>query len=310
MARAGEGAARLGDRARAGPRRLRPALLQVVRRRAPECLGPVPRPPRAGRPRRARRLPLARRGGRDARRHLRRAPCRGAALRQRPQGPRRAEGRRGRDLPADDPRGRRRDAGLRPDRRPPQRRLRRLQRRVGGRADVVQSGQGPGHRRRRPPQGQDGADQADGRPAPGSGREPGDDRRRPPHADRLPDEGGPRRLLRRGHGAGRPRVRGRADGGRAPALHPLHLRLDREAEGDPPHHRRLHDRGHRDPPLRLRPEAGGGRLLVRGGRRLGHRPLLHRLRPARQRCDQRDVGGGARLPPQGDLVGADPGTTG
>ena len=43
-------------------------------------------------------------------------------------------------------------------------------------------------------------------------------------------------------GSRRARVPGRADGGRAPAVHPLHLRLDREAEGDPPHHRRLHDR--------------------------------------------------------------------
>jgi acetyl-CoA synthetase len=44
----------------------------------------------------------------------------------------------------------------------------------------------------------------------------------------------------------------------------------------------------------LKPERG--RLLVRRRRRLGHRPLLHRLRPARQRRDQRDVRGGARLP--------------
>ena len=43
-----------------------------------------------GRARRARRLPLARRGGRGARHHLRRAARRGQALRQRAQGPRRA----------------------------------------------------------------------------------------------------------------------------------------------------------------------------------------------------------------------------
>ena len=41
------------------------------------------------------------------------------------------QGRRRRDLPADDPRGRGRDARLRAHRRDPQRRLRRLQRRVG-----------------------------------------------------------------------------------------------------------------------------------------------------------------------------------
>ena len=51
--------------------------------------------------------------------------------------PRRRQGRRRRDLPADDPRGRRRDARLRADRRAAQRRLRRLQRRGGARADGV-----------------------------------------------------------------------------------------------------------------------------------------------------------------------------
>jgi len=47
---------------------------------------------------------------------------------------------------SDDPRGRRRDARLRPDRRPPQRRLRRLLGRVGAGADGVLCGEGPGHR--------------------------------------------------------------------------------------------------------------------------------------------------------------------
>ena len=55
--------------------------------------------------------------------------------------------------------------------------------------------------------------------------------------------------------------------------------------------------------LRLRPEAGRGRLLVRRRRRLGHRPLLHRLRAAAQRRDLGDVGGRSRLPRQGRLVG-------
>ena len=81
----------------------------------------------------------------------------------------------------------------------------------------------------------------------GERRLAGDDRRDPLDRDRLPDDRGPRRLLRRGLRGGRPRVPGGADGGRAPALHPLHLGLDREAEGHPPHHRRLHDRGHRRP---------------------------------------------------------------
>ena len=53
----------------------------------------------------------------------------------------------------------------------------------------------------------------------------------------------------------------------------------------------------------LKPEER--RLLVRRRRRLGHRPLLHRLRAAAQRRHQRDVGGRARLPRQGRLVGDD-----
>ncbi len=57
-------------------------------------------------------------------------------------------------------------------------------------------------------------------------------------------------------GGGGSRVPGRAARRRAPALHPLHLRLDRQAEGHPAHDRRLPDRGLGDPPLRLRPQAG------------------------------------------------------
>ena len=72
-----------------------------------------------------------------------------------------------------------------------------------------------------------------------------------------------RRLLRRGDRGRRRRVPARRARRRAPALHPLHLRLDGEAEGHPAHHRRLSDRGRRDPQVRLRPEARRGRLLVR-----------------------------------------------
>ena len=50
-----------------------------------------------------------------------------------------------------------------------------------------------------------------------------------------------------------PELPGRADGRRAPALHPLHLRLDGQAEGHPAHDRRLPDGRRGDPPLRLRP---------------------------------------------------------
>ena len=69
------------------------------------------------------------------------------------------------------------------------------------------------------------------------------------------DAGGSRRLLRRDRRRRRPGVPARAAGRRAPAVHPLHLRLDRQAEGHPAHDRRLSDGRLGDPPLRLRPEA-------------------------------------------------------
>ena len=84
------------------------------------------------------------------------------------------------------------------------------------------------------------------------------------------------------------------------AEHPLYILYTsgshREAEGDPPHDRRLPHGGGGHPPLGVRPQ-GRRRLLVRGRRRLGHRPQLHRLRPARQRRDQRALRGRARTPP-------------
>ena len=60
-------------------------------------------------------------------------------------------GRPGRDLPADDPRGRGGDAGLRPDRRAAHRGLRRLLRRRAGHPDPGLRGRGGDHRRRRLP---------------------------------------------------------------------------------------------------------------------------------------------------------------
>ncbi len=55
-------------------------------------------------------------------------------------------------------------------------------------------------------------------------------------------------------------------------------------------------------PLRLRPQARAGRLLVRRRHRLDHRAQLHRLRPALQRHHLRPLRGDARLPRQGALV--------
>ena len=70
---------------------------------------------------------------------------------QRADRARRRRRRPGRDLPADDPRGGGRDAGLRPDRRDAQRGLRRLLRRRAVRPDPGRQRQGGDHRRRRLP---------------------------------------------------------------------------------------------------------------------------------------------------------------
>ena len=58
---------------------------------------------------------------------------------------------------------------------------------------------------------------------------------------------------------------------------------------------------HADHQVGLRPQRGR-HLLVHRRRRLGHRALLRRLRPARQRRDLRDVRGRARLARRGALL--------
>ena len=102
---------------------------------------------------------------------------------------------------------------------------------------------------------------------------------------------------------GRRRARGGAPGRRAPAVHPLLVGVDGGAQGHPAHHRRLPDRHRLDAQVRVRPQARRGRVLVRGRRRLGHRPLLHRLRAAAQRGHLGHVRGPARLPGQGRALG-------
>ena len=69
---------------------------------------------------------------------------------------------------------------------------------------------------------------------------------------------------------------------RAPAVRHVHLGHDRQAEGHPAHLRRLPDPGGVDAPRGLRPQAGRRPVLVRRRHRLGHRPQLHRVRPAGQ----------------------------
>ena len=98
------------------------------------------------------------------------------------------------------------------------------------------------------------------------------------------------------------RLPGPAHGGGRPAVHPLHLRQHRQAEGRPAYQRRIPGLGQLHPPLRVRLPAGGD-LLVHRRRRLGHRTHLHRLRPARERRHHADVRGRPELPRQRPLLG-------
>ena len=84
---------------------------------------------------------------------------------------------------------------------------------------------------------------------------------------------------------------------RGPAVHPLHLRQHRQAEGRAAHHRRLHGLGALHARAGVRLPAGRG-LLVHRRCRLGDRAHLYRLRPARQRRDHADVRGRPDLPRQ------------
>ena len=111
-----------------------------------------------------------------------------------------------------------------------------------------------------------------------------------------PDGRGPRLLRRRGARGvqGRDGRAGLAAGDR-PAVPDVHERHDRPPEGLPALHRRL-------PLLRgghvevLPGHPPGRHVLVHGGHRLDHRPLLHRLRPARPRHHERHLRGHPELP--------------
>ena len=231
------------------------------------------------------RVPLGRRARRHPHHHLRRAARRGAAIRQRSEVTRRAEGRPRRHLHADDPRAARRDARLRSHRRAALGRLRRVQPGLAVRPHQRCRVQGARHGRRWVP--------------PRRRRSPQDERRRRTrrHAvDRARRRREARRRRRRHAGRTRPlvprpdvvarhrrRVPARADGRRGPALPALHLGHHGKAQGHHAHDRRLSHAGGVHPQVRVRPASRRRRVLVRGRHRLGHRPQLHRLRTAGQR---------------------------
>ena len=171
-------------------------------------------------------------------------------------------------------------------------------------ADGVLRGQGADHRRRRAAQGQDRADQAGGRRRDGRSRVAPAHHRRQVDRHRLRDEG--RAATSGTTRSARPPIPSARQRSWTPST-----RCTSCTRAARPRSRRaiLHTTGgyltgsQRHAQLRVRPQARRGRLLVRRRRRLGHRPLLHRLRAAVQRSHLGDVGGRARLPAQGDLVG-------
>ena len=221
--------------------------------------------------------------------HLSRAARRGLPLRQRPAQPRRREGRPRHHLHADDPRGGLCDARLRAHRRDPFGRVRRL---LAGFARRPHRGlrvERRHHRRRGPARRPQGAAQGQCRRRARARSAASTTSSSCAAPARTVDmDAGPRRLLRRGRRGRDRRVPVRADERRGPAVHPLHLGLDRQAEGRAAHHRRLSRLRRDDAPIRLRLPRRR-HLLVHRRCRLGHRPQLHRLRPARERRDHADV---------------------
>ena len=220
---------------------------------------------------------------------------RGMPLRQCAPQARRKEGRPRHDLHADDPGGRGRDARLRPHRRDPLGRVRRVLARIAGGPHRGLRLHDRDHGRRRRAWRKEDPAEGECRRGDRCARARRQERRR-----RSPDRR-PGRLGRwarpalRGNHRGRARgLRARADERGRPALHPLHLRLDRKTEGRAAHERRLS--GVRELHLRLRVRLPRrGHLLVHGRRRLGDRAQLHRLRPAFERRDEPDVRGRAEL---------------
>ena len=105
------------------------------------------------------------------------------------------------------------------------------------------------------------------------------DDRRPPHRRRRDDEGEPRLLSRRGSEKGLRPLRAGGDERGGPAVHPLHVRLDRHPEGRAPHDGGLPRLRVDDARTRVRLPRRR-HLLVHGRCRLGDWPFLHRLRPA------------------------------
>ena len=223
------------------------AAREVVRRRDAQRHRELPRPApddgrRATRPRSSGRASRARRArSRTSSSTARSVAVRGGAARAR-----RREGRPRRDLHGHGARGRRRDARVRAHRRDAHGRLRRLRGRGAPRSHQRLRRQGPAHAGRRA-----------GAAATSCRSRRWSTRRSSRHAERREGASSsgasattrPRSTMKEGRDSGGTtrstppsrRARRSADDRRrrAPALHPLHVGLDRQAEGRPAHDRRL-----------------------------------------------------------------------
>ena len=150
------------------------------------------------------------------------------------------------------------------------------------------------HRRRRPARRQEGAAEGQCRRGARQDRRRRLGRRGQAHRRQGRHESVARSLVPRRGRDGDDRMPGRAHARRRSAVHPLHVGLDRPAQGRAAHHRRLSRVRGDDASIRVR-LSRRRHLLVHRRRRLGHRPQLHSLRAARQRRDHADVRGRAEL---------------
>ena len=225
----------------------------------------------------------------DTRPHLRRHARRDVPGRQRAEVARRHEGRSRRHLSRHGSRARDHDARVRAHRRRALGRVRRVLLAVAEGSHQRCGSEGARHRRRGV------AARLDRRPQ--GHRRRGDCRDAQHRARRRPatDRSGrdrrceARRLVPRPRPAAVGRLRVRVDGrGRSP-LPSLHERHDGQAQGHHAHDGWLPHSGRVHPQVRVRPASRHRRVLVHGRRRVGHRPLVRRLRTARQSRDERHV---------------------
>ena len=297
LGRPREERAALAQAVHARARRIEGAVLQVVRGRRAQRLVQLPRPQSRERQRREDRDHLRGRRRRGDQGHVSRAACTRLPVRQRAQVARRQKGRSRHHLHADVGRGRRRDAGMRAHRRDAFGGVRRLLGQVAAGAHHRRRRHRRHHRRRAGARRQASAAQGDRRRGAGPGRLRGHTQRRRLSAHRRQGRvlGSARRLDARAGGEAGGHLHAGVGGRRASAVHPLHLGIDRQAEGRAAQLGRLPAVGDPHHEVDLRHQAGG-RFLVHRRHRLGDRSHLHHLRPARRRRDRDRVRGHPDVP--------------